>query len=291
MTEESTDNPATIVSDQKVKFDLTGYFSKIGYNGDAEPTFQTLAALHRLHAQSIPFENLNPFLTIPVVLDADSLYTKLVANGRGGYCFEQNLLFMESLKSIGFKVRGLAARVLWNQPEGAITPRGHMLLLITLGETQFIADVGFGGLTLTAPLKLQPDIEQHTPHEDFKLTKTGDDYVLLGKVQGMWKQIYSFTLQENFLQDYELTSWYLSNHPTSHFVTGLIAALPFESGRHVLRNTDFATHFLNGNHERKHIDSVAGLKNLLETTFHILLPDVPHIDEYFQRLIEQPAKK
>lgn len=291
MTLETSHSQAAISADNKPKFDINRYFSRIGYAGNHEPTLETLRNIQRHHAQSIPFENLNPLLRIPVDLNIHSLYEKLVLNNRGGYCFEQNLLLMEALRTIGFTVHGLAARVLWNIPEGVMTPRGHMLLLINLEEKYFIADVGFGGLTLTAPLLLETDIVQQTPHEDFKLTRLGDDYLMLAKVQGIWKRVYSFTLQENFLQDYEVASWYLSNNPTSHFITGLIAALPFESGRHVLRNGDFATHFLNGGHERRTIENVVDLKNTLQNVFRIVLPDVPHIDEYLERIIHKPIKK
>jgi N-hydroxyarylamine O-acetyltransferase len=291
MSLEISQPQSAVPADNKPKFDLNGYFSRIAYTGNSEPTLETFRQIHRQHAQSIPFENLNPFLRIPVDLNIDSLYEKLVLNKRGGYCFEHNLLLMEALRAIGFTVRGLAARVLWNTPEGVVTPRGHMLLLIYLEEKYFVADVGFGGLTLTTPLLLETDTAQHTPHEDFKLTRSGDDYLMLAKVQGIWKRVYSFTLQENFLQDYEVASWYLSNNPTSHFITGLIAALPFESGRHVLRNGDFATHYVNGGHERRTIENVVDLKNTLENVFRIVLPDVPHIDEYLERTIHKAIKK
>lgn len=291
MALETSQFQSAISADRTLEFDLNGYFSRIGYAGNHEPTLETLKQIHRLHAQSIPFENLNPFLRIPVDLNIHSLYKKLVLDKRGGYCFEHNLLLMEALRTIGVTVQGLAARVLWNIPEGVVTPRGHMLLLITLEEKRFVADVGFGGLTLTAPLLLQEDIAQQTPHEDFKLMRTENDYLLLAKVQGSWKRVYSFTLQENVLQDYEVASWYLSNNPTSHFITGLIAALPFENGRHVLRNGDFATHFLNGSHERRTIDSVDDLKNTLQNIFTIVLPDVSHLDEYLARVIHKPVKK
>ncbi len=267
------------------KFDIQEYFKRIGYTRSHESSIETLRAIHLRHAQSIPFENLNPFLGIPVVLDIDSLYQKLVLNNRGGYCFEHNLLLMHVLKALGFNVKGLAARVLWNVPEGIITARGHMLLLVDIGGQQFIADVGFGGLTLTAPLWLAFDIEQQTPHERFKLTQTAHEILLEAKVQGIWKRIYSFGLQENFLPDYEVASWYLSNHPTSHFVTGLIAALPFDRGRHALRNNDFVTHYLDGTHERKRFDNPADLRHVLENTFGIRLPDVENLEALFSRII------
>jgi N-hydroxyarylamine O-acetyltransferase len=284
--DSALDNPTV----NKAKFSLEGYFQRIGYSGGAASTIETLRSIHLLHAQSIPFENLNPFLRIPVVLDIDSLYQKLVSDRRGGYCFEHNLLLAEVLKTLGYNVKGLGARVLWNIPEGIVTARGHMLLLVEIDNDYFIADVGFGGLTLTAPLALKPDLEQDTPHEKFKLIQIANDYVLQAKVQGAWKRIYSFGLQENFLIDYEVTSWYLSNHPSSHFVTGLIAALPFEKGRHTLRNNDFATHYLDGSHERKRFDNVADLRFTLETTFGIRLPQMTSIDSSLERIIQIPIK-
>ena len=264
MSQPSIDSALDSPTVNKTKFNLDGYFKRIGYVGSTDPTLETLRSIHLRHAQSIPFENLNPFLRIPVVLDIDSLYQKLVTDRRGGYCFEHNLLLTEVLKTLGYSVKGLGARVLWNIPEGIVTARGHMLLLVEIDRDYFIADVGFGGLTLTAPLALKPNLEQDTPHEKFKLMQSANDYVLLAKVQGAWKRIYSFGLQENFLIDYEVTSWYLSNHPTSHFVTGLIAALPFEKGRHTLRNNDFATHYLDGSHERKRFDNVADCDSRLK---------------------------
>ena len=82
----------------------------------------------------------------------------------------------------------------------------------------------------------------------------------------------------------------MSNHPTSHFVTGLIAALPFENGRHTLRNNDFATHYLDGSHERKRFDNVADLQFTLETTFGIRLPQIPSIDSSLERIIQVPIR-
>lgn len=149
--------------------DLDAYFQRIGYTGERTPTLDTLRALHVRHTEAIPFENLNPLLKWPVRLDAPSLEQKLVRDGRGGYCFEQNRLLRHVLEALGFSVKGLAARVVWNAPEGAITARTHMLLRVDLNEQPYIVDVGFGGQTLTGPLRLEPDTEQTTPHEPFRL--------------------------------------------------------------------------------------------------------------------------
>jgi N-hydroxyarylamine O-acetyltransferase len=272
--------------------DLDAYLKRIGYSGARAPTYAVLEALHLAHATRIPFENLDVLLKRPIRLDLASLQGKLVASGRGGYCFEQNLLLRHALQALGFRTRGLAARVLWNMPEGAVTPRGHMLLLVELDEGRCIADVGFGGLTLTGPLRLEADVEQRTPHEPFRLLASGDGFVMQAKVGDSWRALYRFDLQAQFLVDYEVTNWYLSNHPGSHFVTGLIAARPETDRRYALRNHELAVHHLHGETERRALTTVVELRTALEDLFHVTLPRSPEVDATLQGVLPravQPA--
>ena len=199
------------------------------------------------------------------------------------------MLFRSVLTGLGFKVTGLAARVLWNAPEGAITARGHMLLRIDLDGKLYVADVGFGVLTLTAPLLLEPDIEQATPHELFRLIRTDQDFVMQVKLGETWKPLYRFDLQEQLLPDYEVTNWYLSNHPNSHFVNGLIAARAAPDRRYALRNNELAVHHLNGNTERRVLATAAELRAALEGPFRLILPDAPELNAALGRLAAQSA--
>lgn len=276
-------------ADKTSRVDLDAYFARIGFPGPATATFATLAAIHLRHAQTIAFENLNPFLGWPVRLDAESIQQKLVRDGRGGYCFEQNLLLSHALKQIGFRVTWLAARVLWNAPEDSITARGHMLLLVDVDSQKYVADVGFGGLTLTGPLRLEAGIEQATPHEPFRLMQTGAGFLMQASIDGAWTALYRFDLQEQFLPDYEVTSWYLSNHPASHFVTGLIAARPDVDRRYALRNTDLAVHHVRGHTERRTLRSVPEMRSVLEGLFRLRLPPGPELDGRLERLLKQPV--
>src|SRR5262249_35987587 len=118
------------------QLDLDAYFERIGYAGERSPTLATLQAIHLRHATIIPFENLTPLLHQPVRLDLASLQHNLVQSGRGGYCFEQNLLLLAVLRALGFQVTGLAARVRWNVPDEVVTARGHMLLRVELDGPQ-----------------------------------------------------------------------------------------------------------------------------------------------------------
>ncbi len=197
--------------------DIDAYFQRIGYRGTAEPTVETLRALHDLHPLAIPFENLSPVLGWPVPLDLPSLERKLIREGRGGYCYEQNTLFAGVLRQLGFQVRGLSARVLWNSPEDAITARSHMLLEVMAEGEAYLADVGFGGLTQTAPIRFMPGLEQETPHEPVRLVQSGSYFYSQAFVKGAWKTVYRFELVEQFAPDYEIANYYVSTHPELAF--------------------------------------------------------------------------
>ena len=87
-------------------FRLTAYLKRIGIDGNLKPDYTTLAAIHAAHVGAIAFEGLDPFLGRPVRLDLAGLQEKLVANRRGGYCFEQNTLLKAALEALGFAVTG-----------------------------------------------------------------------------------------------------------------------------------------------------------------------------------------
>ena len=265
--------------------DLEAYCRRIGYTGARGATLETLRGLHAQHAQAIAFENLNPFLQLPVPLDTPSLERKLVHERRGGYCFEQNLLFSAVLGALGFRVTGLAARVVWNAPENVVPPRAHMLLRVELEEGAYVADVGFGGLTLTAPLRLEAGIEQHTPHEPFRLLEADGAYVMQARIRDGWKSLYRFDLHAQLLPDYEVTNWYLANHPDSRFVRNLIAGRPTPDRRYALLNHELAVHHLGGPSERHVLESAGELRTALEEYFLIRLPDVPQLEAALDRAL------
>ena len=253
--------------------DLSAYLVRIRYDGPRTSTLETLRAVQLLHPQAIAFENLNPLLGIPVKLDIDSLQAKLIRSPRGGYCFEHNGLLLEALRALGFRVTGLAARVVWNQPNDATTPRSHMILQVELAEGTYIADVGFG-MSPTAPLRLVPDIEQETPHESFRLLRSDSGlFTLQCKLQGEWISFYVFDLQEQAPIDYQVANHYVSTWPTSHFVTSLIAARAIPGGRYGLRNNRLSIHRSTGESEHRVLTSAAEISAALRDLFGIVVPD------------------
>ena len=265
---------------------IENYLNHINFKGHKTPTLETLVELHKLHTLKFPFENLTPFMHQEVSLDCDVVARKFLEQGRGGYCFEQNLLFKTVLAQFGFDVQGLGARVLWNQDENLITRRSHMLILVTIEGVKYIADVGFGGLTLTTPIKFAVDLEQKTTHETFRLSRMSDDFKLQANVGGEWKTLYRFDLQEQHPIDYEVANFFLYTHPTSIFRNNLIAAKPVRDGRYALSNNQFTWYPLNGNPEKKTLTSVSQVKDILESTFGIQLPVNQLLDEKIEALLK-----
>ena len=265
--------------------DLAAYFARIGYEGSAAASLDTMEALHALHVEAIALENLSPFLGEPVKLDLASLEAKLVRAGRGGWCFEHYLLFSHILIALGFDVTRLAARVRWNVPAGVVTARSHMLLVVKLKEGDFIADVGFGGQTLTAPLSLRAGVEQSTPHEPFRLVAEGAGYLLEAKLEGAWQALYAFEMHEQQIADYEVSNWYLCSHPGSHFLAGVTAARAAPGARHALRNTRYSVHHPDGTSERRFIANVDDYLATLSGPFRIRLPDTANLRDKLQEVI------
>lgn len=265
-------------------FDLDAYFARIGYDGPRAPTLETLRAIQLLHPQAIAFENLNPLLALPVRLDIESLQEKLIRSRRGGYCFEHNGVLLHALQALEFRVTGLAARVVWNQPDPSVmTPRSHMVLRVELEEGTYIADVGFG-MSPTAPLRLAPDIVQETPHESFRLLKSDGHYTLQCQLKGEWTPFYVFDLQEQAPIDYQVANHYVSTWPTSHFVTSLIAARATADGRYGLRNNRLSIHRRNRASEQRVLTSAAEIRTALGDLFGIDVPDRQRFDTTVARL-------
>jgi N-hydroxyarylamine O-acetyltransferase len=214
------DDTGIIMSDE---FRLHDYLARIGYRGAAGVNLETLQALQASHLDAIPFEALDPFLRRPVKLDLDSVVAKLVNGQRGGYCFEQNLLFRAALEAIGFDVTGLAGRVRWmSPPDSPLGPKTHMMLRVDLADGAYLADVGFGACLLDAPLQLKADVEQVTSMGTYRLTSSDGLLSLSAKRQSGWRTLYVFDLQPQIQADYELGNWFTSTNPSTPLTTRLI---------------------------------------------------------------------
>jgi arylamine N-acetyltransferase len=256
--------------------DVAAYFDRIGYRGPTEPTVETVHALVAAHNRSIPFENLDPLLGIPVIdLSAAALTDKLVSRRRGGYCYEHNGLMGYVLEKIGFGVERLAARVVWMNPGGPLPAETHQVLSVTVPgvDGPLLVDVGFGGQTLTSPIRLEAGPVQKTRHEPYRIRGRGDGYQLEAEIRGAWQPLYIFASRPRPRIDLEVGSWYVSTYPNSNFVTGLTAALVTDDARWNMRGRHLAIHRAGGT-EKIRFDTAAEVLDVLTDRFGIDVADL-----------------
>jgi len=267
-----------------MSIDLDGYCSRIGYGGGRDATYDVLKALCLRHLNGIPFEGLGPLLGEPVPLDLESLQNKLVKSARGGYCFEQNGLFLNALRAFGFRVTPLAARVrLMLEADAPPSPLSHMALAVHLDEGEFLCDVGFGGQSPTAPLRLQTENGQETLHGTYRLIASGTGYELQLQAPGGWGALYRFNLDEQSPRDYEVFNWYTATNPASHFVNNLMVARVAGACRFTLLNREFGVRQPDGAVERRRLESVDELGYSLAQDFGIEI-ERRKLDRVWERL-------
>ena len=267
---------------------LASYLRHIDYSGTTSVNLNTLQGLVAGHAHHIPFENFAALLGEPVSLDLPVLQSKLLSGQRGGWCFEHNTLLWAVLQQLGFEVSAHAARVLWMQSPDARPARSHMLLRVRLPEGDYLADVGFGALTLPVPLALQADVTQHTPHGSYRLTVEHDGWTLWARGDDDWLVLYQFDLQPQQAADFEVTCWYLCHHPQSRFLHNIMAARLRTDGRHTLRDGRYTWRNDEGVVTQRPVADLAELLQLLRTTFGIVVPNTQAAHTRLQELL-RPA--
>jgi N-hydroxyarylamine O-acetyltransferase len=200
-----------------ILFDLQSYLTRIRITEALSPDVESLADVHFAHRQAIPFENADVMLGREVHIDSASTFDKLVTRHRGGYCFEQNRLFLDALDAIGFEARTLLARVWLGATD--TPPLTHSLVLVTIDGTHWIADAGFGG-SFAPPMKLRDGSRVTAPDgATFELVRRGSaDWLLRRSSQASngedatasGQAQYSFDLRD--VHDADLT---IANHWTS----------------------------------------------------------------------------
>ena len=107
----------------------------------------------------IPFENLDIHLGVPIDLDIDKLFHKIVINQRGGLCYELNSLFLELLTDLGFNAKRISGRV-YDKNKGYGEEFDHLAIIVNLNGLNYLSDVGLGEFTFAA-LKLESETLQN----------------------------------------------------------------------------------------------------------------------------------
>jgi len=213
-----------------MKTEIQAYLRRIGFEGVPKKDFATLSRLQSQHLKTVPYENLDIMRDIPLSLEIEDMYEKIVVRHRGGYCFELNGLFAWLLRELGFNVTEYMARFLRDETE--IPMRRHRVMRVTCAEGDYLCDVGVGSMVPRIPLPLVMGHVSEQGQERYKLEKEP----FLGNVlyewkNDEWRRLYSFTEEEQLNIDYVMPSFYCETHPKSYFRTMDMVHLFTEDGR------------------------------------------------------------
>ena len=181
-------------------FDVGIYLRRLGYDGDVAVDLATLAALHKRHLMSVPF-NSTGSLAVPtadgapvdlVGFDEDATFDAVVAAGHGGGCVQMNRLFLRLLRELGFDVGLLGGTTVEGESVYGVEVE-HMLLLARVEGAPQLIDVGYAGPSFLEPLRFDT-IEQVQYGCRYRLVPDGDGMILQRRARlCRWSHVFRFT--------------------------------------------------------------------------------------------------
>ena len=212
-------------------FSLKNYLNRINYAGKIQADLKTLNALMSHQLQSIPFENTEVQAgRIPSLVLAD-IYTKIVTDKRGGYCYEVNGLFAMALSAIGFEWYFIGARPMFYPSR---RPKTHMVIVVILDGESYLCDTGFGGYGLREPLKVVETLAAEQNGDQFRLAFIDEEFVLSSLVNEEWMPQYGFALSQQEWIEFSLANYFNATHPETIFTQKKLAIIQTPTGRKIL---------------------------------------------------------
>jgi len=260
------------VARKDFRMDIQRFFERIQYDGAADPDLTTLADLQRTYVCSVPFENLDVQLGKPLSIEVEDAYDKIVLNGRGGWCYEQNGLFGWALSEIGFDVTRVAASVMREQ-RGPDSDGTHLCLIVKLPDSRskYLVDVGFGG-SMLRPIPLRAGEHEQPP---YSLTLERLDKCSWRFSEDVGTGQFSFDFSDNSADESLLSSKseFQQTDASSKFVKNLVVKRRFENEHAELRGR-VLKEIRVGSVSTEILSSAEELSFVLEHRFGLAVPDV-----------------
>ena len=189
------------------------------------------------------------------------------------------------LEELDFEVKMHGARVLWGLAEGEEPPLRHLVLTVEVAGVTYLADVGFGGQTATAPLRLRADVPQATPLDTFRLLEADGTWQVDIEIEGEWRALYSFERTERSMDELLALNEAAASSP--FFTQNLLVARVEKTRRVALFNRKLNIHTIGAPSEGRLIGSVAELRELLAGTFGLQLPNDERLEPALLKIIER----
>lgn len=213
------------------------YLHRIHFRGNPTPTLSVLQSLQKQHLLHIPFENWYIHDHVPIDLDTQSLFHKIIEQKRGGFCYELNSLFYVLLTNLGFEAWLVSARVYSSSTDNFGAEFDHIAIVVKLDEQCYLVDVGFGEFALQ-PLAITPDVPQYDKRGEFLLRQDDKDYIVYQRSKDDFQPEYRFDLSARQVDDFTAMCHYHQTSPRSYFTQKRLLSLATENGRITLSGNE-----------------------------------------------------
>jgi N-hydroxyarylamine O-acetyltransferase len=251
----------------KQTLELKHYFKRIGYDGAPRIDYETLRAVHQLQNDAITYENLDVQLGRPVGRAIEDIYEKIVVQGRGGWCYEQNELLGWALSEMGFRVSQHAGGVM-RDANGQAAVGNHLVLIVEL-DRPYLADCGFGdGIIEPLPLAVGKYDQRGL---GFALSKTEDDWWRFHNHAHGAAADFDFRSEPADQALLDEKSRQLQSDPQSGFVLNAVCQRHQPGAHHTLRGRVLKT-LRNGVFEQRLVSDLADYEATLRDVFDLRAP-------------------
>lgn len=252
--------------------DVNAYLERI----ETTHTGCSLASLDNLvlsHQLTVPFEDLDSnYYHRAASCSIEDLYQKIVVKKRGGYCFEQNALFVSLLQALGYKAYSGTAKVIRNKDITTPILILHRVNFVEFEDGLYFCDVGYGGPMPSFAIKVEDGSTRSCSGETFHIRKHTGPWWILSRTtsEGTMEDILMFNTAPYENCDFFVLSHYASTSPLSVFVQLLLVNKRLKNGSVSITNDAF-TRTEDGETTTCKIESDEHLRELLKEHFGIVL--------------------
>jgi N-hydroxyarylamine O-acetyltransferase len=235
----------------------------------ASDDVEFLRELQSKHIARYSFNSLAAVLGQDISLEVGVIFNKIVEKQRGGYCFEHNKLVLNVLAELGFDVRLLMAKVVYNRDVDVA--RTHRVTLLNLNGYDYIVDAGFGHFGARFPVKLELGLEQDQGDGIYRIVQNShNDYCYQVFKDDAFFTLYTFNLHHYSEAECLPAHFYSHKSPDAAFVNNMVVCRKFYNDILSLRNSEFFR-ISNSETVTTVITSAKQLHKILTETFELNL--------------------
>ncbi|WP_174614627.1 arylamine N-acetyltransferase family protein [Virgibacillus ihumii] len=221
--------------------DADAYLDRFHAEKRVDADLPYLAYLQMQHMLHVPFENLDVINQVPITLNREKFFDKIVNHYRGGFCYELNGLFIWLLQQLGYQAHLISGTV--HQKNGIwALANSHAAILVELDQS-YLVDVGFGD-SVRHPLPITGKSINDVSGKYRVIYNEQNElgpYLLQKNREGLWTNLYCFDIEENKLIDFTSMCNYNQTSPDSPFTQNLITTIATENGRITLSDNILTT--------------------------------------------------